>query len=431
MAQPERLAQPAQTVQAKTKRRDTVWLIAVSSILLLALLSFSSYIVSLPFIRAEWEMSNTQAGLVFSIYLIGYAASSLLLIPLTDTISPRRVLITGVIVMVGSHLLFPLLAWNYWIGALLRFIAGAGHVAVYIPGIQLVSARFVGSRRGTAVAVFVGAGYAGTTLSYTFMGALLSYTESWRTGYFVTSLTGLVGIALAFMLVRNEPVGPPSSEAAAKPRGLLDLSVLRDRSVTLVILAYALHTAELYLARLWLPLLIGATLIRSGRSEPDATALAGTLAGFMFVTGIAGVFVGGALSDRLGRCASAALIFSLSGVCSLVVGWLLGAPPVLLIVLGFVYGFVTAADSAIYSTAITELSPPGKVGSTQAVQSFIGFAIGSIVPVIAGAILDVARSGAGWGLAFSFNGALAVVGVVALLWLRRLPQAARLAAGRR
>ena len=42
-----------------------------------------------------------------------------------------------------------------------------------------------------------------------------------------------------------------------------------------------------------------------------------------------------------------------------------------------------------------------------------------------------AKSSSGWALAFSFNGALAVVGVLVLIWLRHLPRAVRMAGGRR
>lgn len=420
----------ANVMAAIDHRSDTFWLIALSSTLVLAAQPFSSYAISLPFIRAEWEMSNAQAGLVFSFYLIGWAFISLIVIPLTDSLSARRVMVFGLVAMVVSHLLFPLLARSIWSGCLLRFIAGAGHVALYVPGIRLVSQRFASRKRGTAVAVFVGAGYAGTTLSYTFMGELLSYTQSWRTAYFVTALTALIGLVLAIYVLESkttERIAQPSSDSR-RPKSLLDLSVLHDRSVQLVILAYALHTAELYLARLWLPLLLGATFMRAGKGELEATALAGRVSGFIFVTGIAGVFLGGVLSDRFGRSASAASFFALSGSCSFILGWLAGAPPFFLIGIGFVYGFVTAADSAVYSTAITELSPSGKVGSTQAVQSFFGSAAGAAAPIIAGSILDLGRTRGGWELAFSFNGVLAVVGVIALLWLGRMPQTNKLSA---
>src|SRR5688572_25400466 len=370
----------------RLKQSNTAWLIGLSASLLLVLQPFSSYIASLPFIQNEWNMSNVQASMVFSSYLVGYALSSLILLPLTDRLSPGRLLKGGVLVIALSNLLFPLLAYSFWSGAALRFAAGAGHVAAYIPGVQLISERYAGGRRGTAVAIFVGAGYAGTTLSYTVTGLLLSYTASWRLAYFITALVSAVGVFVAFALIRDEPQVGLTRTAGRPGRGWLDLKVLSHRSIGLVILAYGLHTAELYLARLWFPLLLGVTLAQQSRTNLEATALAATLSGLMFMMGTIGVFAGGSLSDYLGRSRAAALIFGISGLCSFGAGWL-GSWPAWLIALGFIYGFTTAADSAIYSTAVTELSPPNRIGSTQAVQSFIGFAIGAIVPVIAGSIL--------------------------------------------
>ena len=104
---------------------------------------------------------------------------------------------------------------------------------------------------------------------------------------------------------------------------------------------------------------------------------------------------------------------------------------VVLIVLGFVYGFATAADSAIYSTAATELAPANRIGSTQGVQNFIGFAVGAVAPVLAGGILDVVEGPTGWGLAFGFNGLLAVAGLLSLLLLRRHPDASVMAGGKK
>lgn len=414
--------------QHQDGQRKIWWLAGLSAILLLALMPFSSYVVALPFIRAEWQINNTQSGMIFSSYLVGYALSSLLLVPLTDRIAPRRVLLTGLLLIAGSQLLFPLLARNFWTGALLRFLAGAGHVAVYITGIQLVAKQFA-DRRGAAVGAFVAAGYAGTTLSYTATGLLMARTESWRSAYFLTALACVAALVLAVLIVPRDNAQPSSSQGHWIR---LDLSVLRDPAIALIILAYALHTAELYLARLWFPVLLGVVLLHSGADELTATATAGSLSGLMFMTGIAGVFAGGAFSDMLGRTRGAALIFAISGLCSFLIGPLAGISLALFMAAGFIYGFSTSADSAIYSAAITELAPAERIGSTQAVQSFIGFAIGAVVPVAAGTLLDTAAdSTEGWGLVFGFNGLLAVIGVIALLWLRRLPQAARMALGKR
>ena len=426
---------------------DVLWLAAVSSTLLLTLLPFSSYIASIPLIREEWGMSNSQSAIVFSAYLVGYAVSSVVLLPATDRLRPGPVLAVSVAVIALSNLLFPLLAHDLWTALVLRFFAGAGHVGAYIPGIRLVSLRFAGGARGTAVSIFVSAGYAGTTVSYVFMGQLLGATDSWRTAYLITSLVGLAGLAVAVVLLKKGGAGPgPKSQVS----GRLDLSILRHRPMLLINVAYALHTAELYLARLWLPLLLSASFGRhplddgsrrsryistmaptAAMSPTAAAALAATWSGFMFMTGIAGVFVGGVISDRFGRTIGAAAIFTVSGAVSFLAGWLLGFDPYILIAVGFVYGFATAADSAIYSTAVTELAPSHMIGSTQAVQSFVGFSVGAAAPVLAGALLDMFQGDSGWRFAFGFNGVLAVFGVGALLLLRRHADASRMAGGRR
>ena len=410
---------------------DVLWLASISSTLLLALLPFSSYIASIPFIGDEWGMSNSQAAVVFSAYLVGYAVSSAFLIPVTDRLPAGRVMFASVALIAVSNILFPLLARDVWSASALRFVAGAGHVGAYIPGIRIVSLRFADGMRGTAVAIFVGAGYAGTTISYVFMGQLLDLTDSWRTAYMITALVGLVGvlIALIHILPRGSREGEDAQPSGGSAR--LNLGVLRHRPMLLINTAYALHTAELYLARLWLPLLLAAALVHSGREAGEAAVLAATWSGFMFMTGIFGVFAGGVVSDRFGRTAGAGVIFAASGAISFVAGWLVGAPVVILIVLGFGYGFLTSADSAIYSTAVTELAPRNLIGSTQAIQSFVGFTVGAIAPIVAGGLLDVFEGTVGWGAAFGFNGLLAVVGVAALLVLRRLPEAVGMAGGKR
>ncbi len=404
----------------RTTWTDIAWLIGMSGVLFLILLSSSSYVASLPFIRAEWALSNTQSGVIFSSYLAGYAVSSLLLVPFTDRFNPYRILIMGVVLTAVSGILFPLLAQGIWTACLLRFVYGVGHVCVYITGIRLASNRFADKGRGTAVSVFVGSGYAGTTVSYVLMGALLDFLERWETAFLVTTLPGLASIVVAAVLAYGRSTRKPRSEVNQRSGGWLSLSPLRDRRLVLVIMAYALHTAELFVARLWLPLLLGATLMLGGFDADSAASRAATLAGLMFMTGIFSVFLGGWMSDRVGRIQTATLIFAISGFCSFLAGWLVGLPIAYLVVLGFIYGFFTAADSAIYSTAVTELAPKNLVGSAQALQSFIGFAVGTGAPIVAGSILDLSGVQSAWILVFSFNGLLAVAGIACLVLLRRV-----------
>ena len=405
---------------AQTSWVDVAWLAAMSSSLFLVLLSSSSYVASLPFIRVEWGLNNTQSGVAFSAYLAGYAASSLLIIPFTDRFRPFAIMLAGISLTAVSGVLFPLLAEGLWTASALRFLYGVGHVCVYITGIRLASLRFSARGRGLAVGVFVSSGYAGTTVSYVLMGILLDLFEGWESAYLATTLPGLVGVAVTLVQAFERRTVVSRSERTTPIAGWLSLAPLRDRRLMLVIMAYALHTAELFVARLWLPLLLGAALMMGGLDSDNAASRAATLAGLMFMTGIFAVLLGGWTSDRIGRIRSALWIFAVSGTCSFLAGWLVGLPFTYLVALGFLYGFFTAADSAIYSTAVTELAPRNLVGSAQALQSFIGFVVGTGAPVLAGSILDHSGAQSAWILVFSFNGVLAAAGIACLLWLQRV-----------
>jgi MFS family permease len=123
------------------------WLAVISGALFLALLPFSAYIASLPFLQAEWGLTNTWAGVVFSSYLVGFALASLIILPLTDRYPPQRVMVASLALLVMSNILFPLLARDVWSAMLLRALASVGHVGAYIPPTRLVSDRFPGARR--------------------------------------------------------------------------------------------------------------------------------------------------------------------------------------------------------------------------------------------------------------------------------------------
>jgi MFS family permease len=378
-------------------------------------------------------MNNVESAIVFSAHLIGFAIASLLVVPLTDRIPSAHIMLAGIVLLVATNLIFPLAASGVWSATLIRILSGVGHMGSYVPAIRVVSDRFDGSRRGTAVGVYVGLGYAGTTGSYSVTGLFLGIAATWQTAYLYAALPGILAALAAFpLLLYGAPAGAQEEAAPDAPkRGRFDLSVLRYPPVALCTSGYALHTAELYLARLWFPLLLTASLVLSGMDERAAVVRSATLSGFMFMLGIAGSFSGGVISDYLGRTRAAALIFAVSGLCSFIAGWLLGLPTLWLIVIGFIYGYSTAADSAIYLTGIIELAPPGRSGSAQAVQSFVGFAAGAAVQLVAGSLLDATTSPVRWIWAFGFNGLLAVLGVYAMLRLRRLPASLAMASGRR
>jgi predicted MFS family arabinose efflux permease len=200
----------------------------------------------------------------------------------------------------------------------------------------------------------------------------------------------------------------------------LDLSALASGPTLRTILAYAGHSWELYVSRAWLAAFLAGLLAAGGGATAEATAEGGRWAALIAGAGTVGVWLGGWLSDRWGRFPAALAIASASGTLSLGFGFL-GRSFALLLAVGCLYSVLIAADSSIYSTLVTELAPPWRLGSAQAAQAFIGFGASSIAPVAAGFVLD---RGGGFGGVFVLAGLASLGGALALAPLARRERAA-------
>lgn len=383
-----------------------VWLL--SPVLALALLPANLVATALPLLRAEWAASATELGWVFSAHQLGYVMGVLGLLPLTDRVALPRVIGGGALLSTVGFLLFPLLAHDVASAAALRLVAGVGLAGVYMPGVRVVAAQAEERRRGLAVGLYVSAFYLGSALSLAVAGALLP-ALGWRGAALALGVAQLVGLPLVWFGTRTAPL--PQGRSAR-----LALGVLRERPVRGFILAYTGHAWELYTSRGWLAAFLASVLGAAGHGPVEAAAAAGWWSGLMGALGIAGVWLGGAVSDRLGRATTALAIALASGALSLAYGWLGGAPWPLVVALGCLYGLLVAADSAVYSTAITEVAPPARVGSAQAVQAAIGFLAATLAPVASGLALD---AGGGYGAVFTLAGVIGVALALPLVPLAR------------
>jgi hypothetical protein len=120
---------------------------------------------------------------------------------------------------------------------------------------------------------------------------------------------------------------------------------------------------------------------------------------------------------------------AISGTSALVAGLLYGGPTALVLTVVVIWGISVVADSAQFSTAISELAPPGTAGSALSLQTAAGFLL-TAVTIVGVGLLDPADQ-ATWTTAFAILAIGPAVGIVAMLRLRRLPEAVRMAGGRR
>jgi MFS family permease len=118
---------------------------------------------------------------------------------------------------------------------------------------------------------------------------------------------------------------------------------------------------------------------------------------------------------------------AVSGCCCLLVGFLFGKPLWALVPLLAIWGIAVVADSAQFSTAISELAPTQYVGTALTLQTSLGF----LLTAVTISLLPVAAATIGWRWSMSVLAIGPALGVWAMQALRRRPEAERLAGGLR
>jgi MFS family permease len=387
----------------------------LSAALVLSMTTWFSASAVVPQLRVEWGLGDTAAAwLTIAVqlgFVLGATVSSVL--NLADVFSPRLVLLAGALGAAGANAL--LLAADGPVSAIpLRFATGFFLAGVYPPALKLMATWFRRGR-GTALGIVVGALTLGSALPYLVngLGGLDWQTVVWATSA-LTVAGGLVGAL-------GVPEGPfRFARATFDPRqaGL----VFRNRGVRLASLGYFGHMWELYAMWAWFLVFTADSL--EARGEPvGARAAYATFA--VIAAGALGCLAGGILGDRIGRTLTSAGALAISGACSIAIGSLFGKPLWAVVALGLVWGFTVVADSAQFSTMVTELADQTYVATALALQLAVGFTLTVatiwLVPLLADAV--------GWRFAFAFLVPGPALGVLAMIRLRRSPEAAQIAHG--
>jgi MFS family permease len=183
------------------------------------------------------------------------------------------------------------------------------------------------------------------------------------------------------------------------------------------------HMWELYAMWTWAPVMIRASFAARGTSPALAEAASFLVLG----AGAAGCVAAGLLADRLGRTVVASAALAVSGACCIAVGFLFGGSPGLLLAVAVIWGAAVVADSAQFSACVTELGDPRYLGTALTVQTCLGF----LLTTLSIRLLPVLVRAVGWRYAFAFLAPGPVFGIVSMLRLRALPEAVRIAQGRR
>ena len=242
-------------------------------------------------IKADLHLTDTQFGAVGGLaFALLYAALGVPLAYLADRTSRSAVIAVSVAVWSGFTALCGTAA-GFGQLFLFRLGVGVGEAGGVAPSYALIADYFPPERRARALAIFslgVPIGLASGVL----LGAYIAAAINWRAAFWIMGAAGLILAPAMLFVVRDRPRPPSALDSA--PVGEVFAIVARKPAFWLLAFSASCSSLCGYGLALWTPSVLmrsfGLDLVHTGQF----------LGSVLLLGGVAGVYGGGWLADRLG-----------------------------------------------------------------------------------------------------------------------------------
>ncbi len=366
-------------------------------------------------LKQEFELSDGQFGLLGGLaFALLYTTLAIPIAWLADRVSRVWIMPTALTVWSGFTALCGM-AGSFTQLFLCRMGVGVGEAGGVAPAYSLIADYFPKSQRGRALAAYAFGIPIGTAAG-TLVGGLLAAAYGWRVAFITVGVIGIVVAPLLRLTVRDpkrggldtpvQPVAAPVAKPAAAPAASPDAAPKAPSFGTVLrtllpkpsfwLLAFGAAASSIcgYGVALWLPSFFQRSF---GLSLADT---AWYYSGISLIGGVAGIWLGGVMADRLGAKNRGAyplvpaIAFLISVPCFLLAmnsGALLsailpgqGTNGVAALTLAFLIFLVPTGLNLAWlgpvTAAVQHLAPPNMRTTTSAlfllVNNLIGIAVG-------------------------------------------------------
>jgi len=247
----------------------------------------------LPRMQSELSLTNSQAGLLATAFLVTYFVTSPAFGVLGDRLSRTRLMSIGVMAWSAATAATGLMR-NFTQLLMARSAVGIGEAAYATISPALLTDYFPREQRGRAFSIFYVAIPVGAAAGY-LLGGLIEPVFGWHAAFYIVGVPGIV-MALLALTAPDPPRG--SAEDAVVPQQAQSViaelrGLLTNYAYVGTVVGYIAYTFALGALQLWMPKFLSEV---RGLELARADFIVG---GLTVVAGLSGTFIGGYLGDLM------------------------------------------------------------------------------------------------------------------------------------